>query len=675
MNKKLNELRELLITEAKGSPMLLSDLAGLEAYVSESYNSRSFIELLQNADDAGAKRFCVRKADDYLIVSNDGRPFDLRDMESLCRSASSAKVRGTTIGYRGIGFKSVVSIAKEVHLLSGEFEVTFSKELSKQIVPDASRVPLIRIPHSIDFKVRSALNNIIHEIQEEGYHTIFIFSGVVASHIDDEYTNFALTTLLFLNNIRNIQIELEKKINANIHINGLNKLGKELRISNNDSVNDWLVCSDKYCSFAFSLENSKIVRMHQKEATIHAFLPTEDSSGLGAIVNGDFSTDPSRRHLILDETTNKVIANLAKLYGKLLKQGLTEGNIGLTNALMPYFDMKLIQLMKPSFEKEFACQLKESSGSFFSKIKLSPNWLNTGDYAKINPQTIAFECSEVTGLDSTLKYLGSKTDDLEKIISKLSDVEFSVIGYAQLATAGMKSFLMNRKINAFDKIPLFVSDSKLCSLSEIESSGKKIDDSFVQLLADNGMLLNEIAIFLEQQGLKSLRSRQFANEEPKLASPGNEVPESESSSVADWFNRVSASKPAVASDVNIQRWRSAEENALAALNGSGFWLRDVSTQNVGYDLEGTDPNGNEICIEVKSIDFIGQKFRMTNNEFATAQYKQDSYYLAIVRQTKDSLEISMIKNPIRNLNMNRQCVQWVWECSGYEYDPMKFNLK
>ena len=675
MNKKLNELRESLIAEAKGSPMLLSDLAGLEAYVSESYNSRSFIELLQNADDAGAKRFCVRKADDYLIVSNDGRPFDIKDMESLCRSASSGKIRGTSIGYRGIGFKSVVSIAKDVHLVSGEFEVTFSKKLSKQIVPEAPRVPLIRIPHNIDFKVRSALDNIIHEIQEEGYQTIFIFSGVVASQIDDEYTNFALTTLLFLNNIRNVQISLGKSVNAIINFNSQNEYGKKLKITSNDSVKDWIVCSDKFCSIAFSLNNSKIARLPKDKAAIHAFLPTEDCSGLGVIVNGDFSTDPSRRHLIMDDTTNKVIANLAKLYGKLLKQGLANGNIGLINALMPYFDMKLTQLMKVSFEKELANQLKESCEAYFSKIKLSPNWLNTGDYAKINPQTIAFECSEVTGLDSTLKYLGSKTDDLEKIISKLPDVELSVIGYAQLATAGMKSFLMNRKIKAFDKMPLFVSDSKLCSLSEIESSGKKIDDSFVQLLADNGMLQNEIGNFLEKQGFKSLRSRQFANEEPKPAFSGNEETESEFSSVADWFNRVSTSKPAVADSVNIQRWRSAEENTLAALNGNGFRLRDVSTQNVGYDLEGTDPNGNEIYIEVKSIDFVGQKFRMTNNEFATAQYNQDSYYLAIVRQTKESLEISLIKNPIKNLNMNRQCVQWVWECSGYEYNPMKFNLR
>ena len=143
-----------LLNEAQASPMLLSDLAGLENYISESYTNRSFIELLQNADDAKASSFYVGRLNGYLIVANDGRPFNSADVESLCRSASSSKIRGNTIGYRGIGFKSVVSIADEVHLISGDYQITFSRELTKSIVPDCVKVPLIRIPHPIRREVR-----------------------------------------------------------------------------------------------------------------------------------------------------------------------------------------------------------------------------------------------------------------------------------------------------------------------------------------------------------------------------------------------------------------------------------------------------------------------------------------------------------------------------------------
>ena len=146
-------------------------------------------------------------------------------------------------------------------------------------------------------------------------------------------------------------------------------------------------------------------------------------------------------------------------------------------------------------------------------------------------------------------------------------------------------------------------------------------------------------------------------------------------SVSQWFNDAesSSSKKAVNND-GIQKWRSAEENTLAVLNANGFRLKDVSKQNLGFDLEGSDPNGKNIYIEVKSIDYVGQKFRMTNNEFAAAQYKPSNYYLALVYQNKDSFEISLIKDPVNRLNLTRQVVQWVWECTDYEYKPMRFKI-
>jgi hypothetical protein len=107
---------------------------------------------------------------------------------------------------------------------------------------------------------------------------------------------------------------------------------------------------------------------------------------------------------------------------------------------------------------------------------------------------------------------------------------------------------------------------------------------------------------------------------------------------------------------------------------NGFKLEDVSKQNIGFDLSGTDPNGNEIQIEVKSITLPGQKFRLTNNEIAVAQIKQKSFFVAIVRQTDEFLEIALVSDPVNNLSLNRQCVQWIWECESYEYKPLKFKI-
>ena len=147
-NTILRSVRDELLSEAKLSPGLLADLANLERYVAETYSARSFIELLQNADDAGAKRFLVMQDGDRLICANDGRPFSRNDFYSLCRSASSDKKRGQSIGCRGIGFKSVVGMVSEVHLLSESLEATFSRQLSHESLRMDVPTPLVRIPHT-----------------------------------------------------------------------------------------------------------------------------------------------------------------------------------------------------------------------------------------------------------------------------------------------------------------------------------------------------------------------------------------------------------------------------------------------------------------------------------------------------------------------------------------------
>ena len=676
MNKELSILRDSLITEAKSSPVLLSDLAGLEAYVSESYNSRSFIELLQNADDAKATKFYVKRSGDFLFVANNGRPFNIKDLESLCRSASSNKVRGTTIGYRGIGFKSVVSFAKEVHLISGDFEITFSKELSKQIVPQAPKVPLIRIPHELEKSVKDELADEIRKMQNEGFNTIFIFSGVLANQIDEEYTSFANTTLLFLNSIQVIKIHLTKKVTANIAVIEENERGRYLRVSTTEAISNWFVCSDSTCSIAFSMNKDKVERLPKSEAIIHAFLPTEDSCGLGVVVNGDFSTDPSRRHLIMDDTTIKVISNLTHLYASLLKYALANKDRNMVDALMPYFDWKLIQLMKQSFEKEFAIKIKNAFGKELSNVRLAPSWLNAEDFSKImsasNLPYIAPECSDVPGLSDLLKFLGNKPEDVGALIVKADNAQISVLGCAQILTAGMKEALMNHRLPSLTTTALVMSNGGLCSLKEINDEEGEIDESFIKLMEDNGMSKNDISQFLKKIGLSNINDLLFDDEDDDLYDDDDKS--DNPTSVSQWFNDASSSLKSVVNNEGVQKWRSAEENTLAALNANGFRLKDVSKQNLGFDLEGSDPNGKNIYIEVKSIDYVGQKFRMTNNEFAAAQYKPSNYCIALVFQNKDTLEISLIKDPINRLNLTRQVVQWVWECSDYEYKPMKFSI-
>ena len=42
----------------------------------------------------------------------------------------------------------------------------------------------------------------------------------------------------------------------------------------------------------------------------------------------------------------------------------------------------------------------------------------------------------------------------------------------------------------------------------------------------------------------------------------------------------------------LARWRTAEIATMEFLNGKGWSLHDVSGQNVGYDLDGIDAEGD-----------------------------------------------------------------------------------
>ena len=98
-------------------------------------------------------------------------------------------------------------------------------------------------------------------------------------------------------------------------------------------------------------------------------------------------------------------------------------------------------------------------------------------------------------------------------------------------------------------------------------------------------------------------------------------------------------------------------------------------QNIGYDIEGRTPDNADAFVEVKAIDHPGQAFTLTSNEEAVARQKGKAYRLVLVRQAGEHLEIAFIEDPINNLKLTRQCRQWVWECSGYDFNPERFALE
>jgi hypothetical protein len=85
-------------------------------------------ELLQNADDAGAKSASVRIEDNTFIFEHDGGDFDQEQFASLCRFGFSNKRNLHTIGFRGVGFKSTFSLGDTVEVRTQTLALCFKKK-------------------------------------------------------------------------------------------------------------------------------------------------------------------------------------------------------------------------------------------------------------------------------------------------------------------------------------------------------------------------------------------------------------------------------------------------------------------------------------------------------------------------------------------------------------------
>lgn len=212
--KKALELQQ----EAKRNTQIIEELAGLEKYISETYVSRVFYEIIQNADDCGSTRFHAFSWNDAVLLFNNGTPFSDRDLESLCRSAFSAKQRGINIGYRGIGFKSVAGVCTSVSLLSGELEVYFSRQKTHELLSQNSRVPLLRVPHLGSFDADATR---IAKAYMDANHltTCFILHDASTDSLLIDLKGLNRTSIVFLRNLKELDIRLDsysKKILATL---------------------------------------------------------------------------------------------------------------------------------------------------------------------------------------------------------------------------------------------------------------------------------------------------------------------------------------------------------------------------------------------------------------------------------------------------------------------------
>ena len=653
-----------LLQEARKSPALLSDLAGLEQIVAESYDARSFVELLQNADDASASRFAVHRSGDFLLVANDGHHFTAAEFQSLCRSAASSKHRGTSIGYRGIGFKSVVGFAEVVHVLSGELATTFSRERTAQEIPEATRVPLIRIPHPLLPADHAGFAGVADGLLRDGFKTVFVFAGLVGGGIEAEFAAFDPTSLLFLRHVR--QVELRGGVDSIVTVRrDATKSGvQSLRLAGPDGVTHWSVLEHDEIAFAFIGDETGLARLDENRAVVHAFLPTHDPTGFPFKLNGDISTDPSRTRIVFDERTASGIKATAGFIIDLLQACLRgDRDARLVAALVPLSDPRMATFQRRSFRTELYAAVQRAAKGVFENVFCRPAWLNAVDFEALAEgagiRSVPRKFEGVDGLAAFLKFLGAQEASFRDIARALEKASPSSLGAAEVV-AHLTNLYSTRQFEEASLKPswkIWEFSDGISSLADAKAKAVPLAIEFVEKVIAKASR-TELSRLLAAMTDAGTAERLLPSPAPVASgSPRLET--------------TNATQP----QISLKRWRGAEQQVLALLMARGWKVEDVSRQNIGYDIEAQTPDGENVCIEVKSLDYPGQPFTLTSNEEAVARQKGQAYRLALVRQTNEHLEVAFIHDPANQLRLTRQCRQWVWECAAYDFAPERFALE
>jgi len=165
-------------------------------------SSGFILELMQNAEDAGLDLeypgiFEIRLDQARVKIMHNGNPFTGEDVKALCGIRSSKKPERGTLGYLGIGFKSIFKITDCPQVYSDGFQLKFDRNYREWV--DPSNTPWHVIPIWLDKPsetVEPEKTTFIMPYREESY-----YRGLLV-----EIEKFKTEVYLFLRWLKKIQI-------------------------------------------------------------------------------------------------------------------------------------------------------------------------------------------------------------------------------------------------------------------------------------------------------------------------------------------------------------------------------------------------------------------------------------------------------------------------------------
>ena len=255
-------------------------------------------EILQNADDVGAKTVHFILSKDKIKIWHDGDDFNFNDVIGITGIGNSPKKEDlNSIGTFGVGFKSVFAITESPCIFSGEYNF----KIEKFVLP----IPMSKIYPKTGTWIIIPFNHPIRTSEE------------IFDKISHKLNEMGLDTLLFLRNIEKIECKINdnssgtytKKIDLNENYKQI-----ILTYSNNKDTlrkEKWLVFERKLSGneklkveLAYKVgkdDKAKEKIMPVERAKLFVFFSTAIETGLHFVIQGPYRTTPARDNVPFEE--------------------------------------------------------------------------------------------------------------------------------------------------------------------------------------------------------------------------------------------------------------------------------------------------------------------------------------------------------------------------------------
>lgn len=311
----------------------LDERGRAQELVSQHYSGRYPFELLQNANDAAAETEVRGRArfvltDSALIVADSGSGFGAEQIKAICTLGRSSKDPRKSVGYKGLGFKSVNEITDRPQVFSGGVAFEFDGRRTTERVAAlagpldiAQRLPVYAFPFPVDTSGIGPDAEVVREAMAEGYNTLLrlpLKSGIARDAVEQHLVGSLLPRLLlFLSGIEELELagttrdfvavasredhgDLEEVL---LETDGLlehwlrYRKWVETERSLVEPLGDaWAAVERVGVSIAVPLD-AEGNPTHERIFPLHVYFPTEEATGLPIVIHGDFALRLDRRQL------------------------------------------------------------------------------------------------------------------------------------------------------------------------------------------------------------------------------------------------------------------------------------------------------------------------------------------------------------------------------------------